>query len=178
MIAQRSFARRTAQRAAGKAFIPLSHGVPSLSLRGAVRIYHGCQSFPFFFKWLSKPVAGTGKLSRGIVQVKKGKARTMKLRIAIAALLMAVSAARAEDLTVYTALEADQIKAYQAAFQATNPDINIQWVRDSTGVVTAKLLAEKDNPQADVVMGLAATSLMILDKEGMLQGYALPALKS
>jgi iron(III) transport system substrate-binding protein len=96
----------------------------------------------------------------------------MKLRIAIAALLMAVSAARAEDLTVYTALEADQIKAYQAAFQATNPDINIQWVRDSTGVVTAKLLAEKDNPQADVVMGLAATSLMILDKEGMLQGYA------
>lgn len=96
----------------------------------------------------------------------------MKLRIAIAALLMAVSTARAEDLTVYTALEADQIKAYQAAFQATNPDINIQWVRDSTGVVTAKLLAEKDNPQADVVMGLAATSLMILDKEGMLQGYA------
>jgi iron(III) transport system substrate-binding protein len=96
----------------------------------------------------------------------------MKLPVAIAALLLAVTTARAEDLTVYTALEADQIKAYQAAFQAVNPDINIQWVRDSTGVVTAKLLAEKDNPQADVVMGLAATSLMILDKEGMLQGYA------
>lgn len=96
----------------------------------------------------------------------------MKFHIAIATLAMAASAAHAEDLTVYTALEADQIKAYQAAFQAVNPGINIQWVRDSTGVVTAKLLAEKDNPQADVVMGLAATSLMVLDKEGMLQAYA------
>ena len=78
----------------------------------------------------------------------------------------------AEDLTVYTALEADQIKAYQAGFAKAYPDIKIRWVRDSTGVVTAKLLAEKANPQADVVFGLAATSLMLLDKEGMLVGYA------
>jgi len=32
------------------------------------------------------------------------------------------------------------------------PTIEIKWVRDSTGVITAKLLAEKANPQADVVM--------------------------
>ncbi|MFY0100167.1 extracellular solute-binding protein, partial [Acinetobacter baumannii] len=74
----------------------------------------------------------------------------------------------ATTLTVYTALEADQIKAYQAAFQKANPDIEIKWVRDSTGIVTAKLLAEKANPQADVIWGLAATSLALLDKEGML----------
>jgi iron(III) transport system substrate-binding protein len=69
-------------------------------------------------------------------------------------------------------LEADQLKAYKAAFEQANPDVTIRWVRDSTGIVTAKLLAEKDNPQADVVMGLAATSLMLLDKEGMLMPYA------
>ena len=28
-----------------------------------------------------------------------------------------------------------------------NPDIKIQWVRDSTGIITAKLLAEKNNPR-------------------------------
>ncbi len=95
-----------------------------------------------------------------------------RMYLGIAALAAFVANAQAEDLTVYTALEADQIKAYQAAFQATNPDININWVRDSTGVVTAKLLAEKNNPQADVIMGLAATSLMLLDQEGMLQAYA------
>ena len=32
-------------------------------------------------------------------------------------------------------------------------------------------MAEKDNPQADVVWGLAATSLMLLGNEGYFQGY-------
>ena len=48
----------------------------------------------------------------------------------------------------------------------------MRWVRDSTGVITAKLLAEKANPQADVVMGVAASSLALLDTEGMLMPYA------
>ncbi|MFO0994186.1 MAG: putative 2-aminoethylphosphonate ABC transporter substrate-binding protein [Hyphomicrobiales bacterium] len=86
------------------------------------------------------------------------------------ALACAIPAA-AGELTVYTALEADQLKDYKEAFETANPGITINWVRDSTGIVTAKLLAEKDNPQADVVLGLAATSLMLLDKEGMLMGY-------
>jgi iron(III) transport system substrate-binding protein len=77
----------------------------------------------------------------------------------------------AGEITVYTALEADQLKEYKATFETANPGITINWVRDSTGVVTAKLLAEKSAPVADAVMGLAATSLMLLDKEGMLQGY-------
>jgi iron(III) transport system substrate-binding protein len=85
--------------------------------------------------------------------------------------VLAATAVNAQELTVYTALEADQIKAYQAAFEKSNPGIKVRWVRDSTGVVTAKLLAEKADPKADVVFGLAATSLMLLDKEGMLQGY-------
>ncbi|TVQ36571.1 MAG: putative 2-aminoethylphosphonate ABC transporter substrate-binding protein [Geminicoccaceae bacterium] len=86
--------------------------------------------------------------------------------------LLATSAAFAQELTVYTAIEADQLAAYKAAFEADNPGITINWVRDSTGVVTAKLLAERDNPQADVIWGLAATSLMLLKAEGMLEPYA------
>lgn len=96
----------------------------------------------------------------------------LKRIISLAILALGAGTANAQDLTVYTALESDQIKAYEAAFVKANPGIKIKWVRDSTGVVTAKLLAEKANPQADVVMGLAATSLMLLDKEGMLQAYA------
>lgn len=76
------------------------------------------------------------------------------------------------ELTVYTAVEAEDLKRYAQAFEAANPDIKIRWVRDSTGIVTAKLLAEKNNPQADVVWGLAATSLMLLNAEGMLEPYA------
>jgi iron(III) transport system substrate-binding protein len=82
------------------------------------------------------------------------------------------AAAQKTQLTVYTALETDQLKAYQEGFNKANPNIDIVWVRDSTGVITAKLLAEKAAPKADVVMGVAATSMGIFDKEGMLQPYA------
>ena len=84
--------------------------------------------------------------------------------------LLASGAAFAQktELLVYTALETDQLKAYQEGFNKAYPDIEIKWVRDSTGVITAKLLAEKANPQADVVMGVAASSLVLFDVEGML----------
>src|SRR5882672_11210492 len=82
------------------------------------------------------------------------------------------AAAQETQLTVYTALETDQLKAYQSAFEKANPNIKITWVRDSTGVITARLLAEKANPKADVVMGVAATSLAIFEAEGMLVPYA------
>ncbi len=91
------------------------------------------------------------------------------------ALLLAGLAGMAQantTLTVYTALEADQLKAYQEQFEKEHPDIKLKWVRDSTGVITAKLLAEKASPQADVVMGVAASSLLVLEKEGMLQPYS------
>src|SRR5512138_2710826 len=80
-------------------------------------------------------------------------------------------------LTVYTAIEADDLKKYAARFNEDHPDIEIKWVRDSTGIVTAKLLAEKANPQADVVWGLAATSLLVLKPEGMLVPYAPKGLE-
>lgn len=82
------------------------------------------------------------------------------------------TASAATELTVYTAVEAEDLKRYAAAFNEDHPDITIKWVRDSTGIITAKLLAEKNNPQADVVWGLAATSLLLLKGEGMLEPYA------
>ncbi|MGQ7886269.1 putative 2-aminoethylphosphonate ABC transporter substrate-binding protein [Paenibacillus sp. WC2504] len=77
-----------------------------------------------------------------------------------------------KELTVYTALEDDAIKSYLASYKKKYPDIKLNIVRDSTGVITAKLLAEKDNPQADVVWGLAATSLLVLDQSNQLEPYA------
>ncbi len=74
-------------------------------------------------------------------------------------------------LTVYTALENDQLDPFKKAFEADNADIEIAWVRDSTGVITARLLAEKDNPRADVIWGLAVTSLLIFEQQNMLDPY-------
>ena len=91
--------------------------------------------------------------------------------VALLTLAAGPALAQKTQLLVYTALETDQLKAYQEGFSKVNPDIDIKWVRDSTGVITAKLLAEKANPQADAVMGVAASSLALLDKNGMLEAY-------
>jgi iron(III) transport system substrate-binding protein len=97
--------------------------------------------------------------------------KTLLLTSALVA-LTAFAAQAETELTVYTAFEADLLERYAAAFNKDHPDIKINWVRDSTGVVTAKLLAEKNNPKADAVWGLAATSLLVLKAEGMLEPYA------
>lgn len=81
------------------------------------------------------------------------------------------------EITVYTALEDDQIAEYLPMFNELYPDIKVNIVRDSTGIVTAKLLAEKDNPQADAVWGLAATSLLLADTAGMLEPYVPAGLE-
>ena len=95
----------------------------------------------------------------------------------IAGTLLLGSGLLAQTLTVYTALESDQVKPYLESFKKEQPDIEVKVVRDSTGIITAKLLAEKANPQADVVWGTAATSLVLLEQNDMLQPYAPSSLE-
>lgn len=83
----------------------------------------------------------------------------------------AVMAAKPVELIVYTAFETDLLTRYKNAFEKDNPDVSIRWVRDSTGVMTAKLLAEKNNNRADVVWGLAGSSMVLLKNEGVLADY-------
>jgi len=94
------------------------------------------------------------------------------LAAAVGILVAAPVVAQRTELNVYTALETDQIKAYEEAFKKAYPNIDLKFTRDSTGVITAKLLAEKANPQADIVIGTSASSLAVLENEGMLQPYA------
>jgi iron(III) transport system substrate-binding protein len=103
----------------------------------------------------------------------KNKGNLIGFILGMAALvtMLGFSSVSAGELLVYTALEDDELAVYIPAFKKAHPDIQLNIVRDSTGIVTAKLLAEKDNIQADVVWGTAATSLLICNELGMLQGY-------
>ncbi len=85
--------------------------------------------------------------------------------------LASPASAQKTRLTVYTALENDQLDPFKKAFEADNPTIEIAWVRDSTGVVAAKLMAEKDNPRADIIWGLAASNVGLMASMGMLEPY-------
>lgn len=100
--------------------------------------------------------------------------RGLSFGIAVAtalAMLALPAVAQKTTLTVYTAMENDQLKAFKDAIEAVVTDVDIQWVRDSTGVITARFLAEKSAPKADVVLGLAASSLLLFKKEGLLDTY-------
>ena len=82
----------------------------------------------------------------------------------IAAVLMvsAVSAS-AKELIVYTALENEQINKYLASFKEQNKDVDVKIVRDSTGIITAKLLAEGAKTPADVEWATASSSLLVIE---------------
>ena len=80
--------------------------------------------------------------------------------------------AQRTKVTLYTAFENDQLAPAKKLIEEAVPDVEVDWVRDSTGVITARFLAEKDNPKADMVMGLAASSLLLFKKSGLLEPYA------
>jgi len=87
---------------------------------------------------------------------------------------MVPGAASAQDktrVTIYTALENDLLAPFKASIEKAVPEADVAWVRDSTGVITARFLAEKEAPKADMVIGLAASSLLLFEKEGLLETY-------
>lgn len=89
----------------------------------------------------------------------------------LACLVFWTSAALAAEVNVYTAVEPDILVRYERAFNKQHPDIKINWVRDSAGPISARLLAEKDAPKADVVFGTSLNAVLELAGHGLFQPY-------
>ncbi len=70
------------------------------------------------------------------------------------------SFARAGEITVYTSLEEDDVKVYLQTFAKVEPDIKVNVLRLSTGDLGARMLAEKSNPQHDMIWGWAVTQMV------------------
>ena len=100
------------------------------------------------------------------------------LLVLAGALGMCVAAPHAADaqgrtrITVYSTLEPENVGEFKKAFEADNPDLEIVWIRDATGVITARILASTDNQPADVIWGLAVTSMIQLKAKGLLEPHA------
>ncbi len=89
------------------------------------------------------------------------KMKNVMMKLTASAMAVcAASAAYAESLTVYTALEEEEVAIYLDAAKAAMPDLEIDVLRLSTGKLGARLLAEAGNPQADVIWGWAVTAMM------------------
>ena len=71
-------------------------------------------------------------------------------------------------LHLYTAYDADQAQVYIEAFEASHPDISVEWVRLSSGQVLARIRAEAANPQASLWFGGSNTSHIAAAQDGLL----------
>lgn len=66
-----------------------------------------------------------------------------------------------KEIVVYSSFEEDYVPSYIEAFNKEYPNIKVNLVRDSSGIIAAKFDAEKANPQADVMWGVATTGIIL-----------------
>lgn len=92
--------------------------------------------------------------------------------LALVQIATETSAQTRTQLLVYSTLEPEHIAEFKRAFEADNLDVEIVWIRDATGVVTARILAEGDKQKADAIWGLAVTSTAKMKTLGLLEPYA------
>lgn len=103
----------------------------------------------------------------------------MKTIATIAALFAAgfsALPAAAADLVLYTSQPNEDAQATVDGFMAANPSIKVDWVRDGTPKIMAKLQAEMEagNPVADVLLIADTVTLERLKEAGKLMAYKSP----
>ena len=74
-------------------------------------------------------------------------------------------------LHVYSSLPEVEVKEYVEAFEKKYPDIDVVWVRLSTGAMLARIRAEAANPQASLWFGGPTDSYMVATREGLFMPY-------
>jgi len=82
-----------------------------------------------------------------------------------------VSLVTAGEVILYTASNPKIEKDINAAFQKAYPDIKLKSVNMSTGPITERAIAEKANPQADVIWMVNDIALEQLKNAGVLEPY-------
>ena len=100
------------------------------------------------------------------------KSKWMFLMISMGCILFLSSTVMAkEKVTVYTSLETDETVKYLEVARKDLPDLEIDIIRLSTGELGARMLAEKNNPQADCIWGWAVTNMEQFIPAGMVDPY-------
>lgn len=91
-------------------------------------------------------------------------------------LLAGGRAERAETLRAYSIWPESFAAPMFEEFTRTT-GIEVQFVRHSSGEVLARLIAEKENPQVDMVFGGPADTFAAMVTEGVLEAYTPPGLE-
>jgi iron(III) transport system substrate-binding protein len=102
---------------------------------------------------------------------------TLLAMAAAVALGVTPALAQKQTVVVYTAIENEQITDYMKALNKTHPNLDVKILRLSTGDISARFMAEKDNMQAEVIWGVGATNQLIFKNAGLLEPYAPKGLE-
>lgn len=89
----------------------------------------------------------------------------------LAFFLVLGTAAAKSTVVIYTSLENEEVVEYLKLAKNDLPDLDIKAIRLSTGELGARMLAEKDNPQADCIWGWAVTNMEEFIPKGMIKSY-------
>ena len=89
----------------------------------------------------------------------------------VAAGILGPEAAKAGELVLYTASNEKIERVMMEAFKIKYPDINVSAINMSTGPIVERAIAEKANPQADVIWMINGIALEQLKAAGALEPY-------
>lgn len=104
----------------------------------------------------------------------------MKNLLSVFSALVAVgvlaTSAGAANLVLYTSQPNEDAQATVDGFMAANPDIKVDWVRDGTPKIMAKLMAEIEagSPAADLLLIADTVTLERMKQAGQLMAYKSP----
>lgn len=98
------------------------------------------------------------------------------LLICAAALAFPLSAQAQETLTLYTSQPNKDAQMTVDAFEAANPDIKVEWVRDGTTKLMTKLRAELSSGvvKTDVLLIADSVTMESMVSDGYLESYLSP----
>ncbi|WP_458574638.1 ABC transporter substrate-binding protein [Rhizobium sp. PDO1-076] len=87
-----------------------------------------------------------------------------------------VGSVNAANLVLYTSQPNEDAQATVDGFMATHPDVKVDWVRDGTPKIMAKLMAEIEagNPVADLLLIADTVTLERMKQAGQLLAYKSP----
>ncbi|WP_417256279.1 ABC transporter substrate-binding protein [Celeribacter halophilus] len=100
----------------------------------------------------------------------------MKSFLTTTAFVLMASTAMADTITLYTSQPNADAQKTVDAFMAANPGTEVDWVRDGTTKLMARLRAEIEagNPQPDVLLIADTVTLEGMAQEGLLAAYQSP----
>lgn len=95
---------------------------------------------------------------------------------ALVAVGILATSANAANLVLYTSQPNEDAQATVDGFMAANPDVKVDWVRDGTPKIMAKLMAEIEagSPAADLLLIADTVTLERMKQAGQLLAYKSP----